>query len=471
MVKRILAPFILMLTALSACGFTPKHDFRGAWIQTIFQGYEKRSTAENKEYLTQLLDQLKDDGINAVIFQVRPRADAFYRSEIEPWSQFLTGTVGKAPSPMWDPLAFMVEECHKRGMELHAWLNPYRAPTVDEAAKLPTTHLLKKYPERFVKYGKGYYFKPSRQDNRDLICEVVADIIERYDVDGIHFDDYFYPYPIAGQKFPDADDYARAKTKLSRADWRRENVDKLIEQVSRTITQKKPWVRFGISPFGIWRNASSDSRGSKTRGLQNFDDLYADVPRWAEKGWIDYQIPQLYWELDHSAAPYRELCPWWAENAFNRHIYIGQDAEKTVKFNELDKKMELIEPHHGDKIHGNCWWYAASLPKLSKQLRVHYSTLALVPEYIWKEAEPVARPTALKMQDGKLSWKRDANARKWVVYRFDSKNHIDIDNPAAICGVVYSPAFIPQTNGFYVVTALDCANGESSPSQPLKVTL
>lgn len=467
MLRRFIITSALLLSVLLSFANAPKREFRGVWIQTIFQGYDKRSTAENKAYLTDMLNDLQRAGINAVIFQVRPRADAFYKSDIEPWSAFLTGTVGKAPSPYWDPLQFMVEECHKRGMEIHAWLNPYRAVLIDDVPKLPKTHLVKTHPERFVKYGKLYYFEPSLQVNRDHICNIVADITKRYDIDGIHFDDYFYPYPIPKTDFPDSKAYSASKTKLSKADWRRNNIEKLIKQVSTVISEIKPWVRFGISPFGIWRNSSSDPRGSRTSGLQNYDDLYADVPYWAEKGWIDYQIPQIYWELNHKNAPYGILAEWWAKNGRGRHIYIGQDAEKTAKFNELDKKLKLAE-----KTDGNCWWYAASFSKVSNQLiNSAYSTTALVPEYIWKKTEPASRPQNLTFAKGKLSWHKDPNARKWVIYHFPSKDEIDIENPAAICAVTYTPTFTPKKNGIYVVTALDHCNGESAPSKSVKVHL
>lgn len=439
---------VLAITALAA----PKREFRGAWIQTIYQGYEKRSTAQNKAYLSGLLDDLQAAGINAVFFQVRPCADAFYKSNIEPWSAFLTGEKGKAPAPEWDPLSFIIDEAHARGLELHAWLNPYRA---DRNKTSPPTdpHLLK--------YGKAWYFDPSQQDNRDLICRVVADIVSRYDIDGIHFDDYFYPYPIAKLDFPDAQAYAKAKTKLSLADWRRHNVNLLIEQVSTTIAGIKPWVRFGISPFGIWRNSTSHPAGSKTRGLQNYDDLYADTPLWAERGWIDYQIPQLYWELDHKLAPYRELAQWWAANGRGRHIYIGQDAEKTSKFNELDEKMKLAAA-----TQGSCWWYAASLALLTPNI---YHTLAIVPEYAWKEASTPEAPADLHYTGGVISWRSHPLARKWVVYRFNSPAEVDIENPAAICAVTYSPSFLTHIHGTYVVTALSHSNCESSHSAPITI--
>lgn len=472
MIRRIFLLLIILSSLSCSLATEPaygrKRDFRGAWIQTIYQGYDKRSTDENRAYLTGLLDELQAAGINAVIFQVRPRADALYRSNIEPWSRFISGEVGKAPSPEWDPLEFMIEEAHARGMELHAWLNPYRAAKVDEYPTLPDNDLLKTSPRRFLKYGDGYYFNPAQKVNRDLICRVVKDIALRYEVDGIHFDDYFYPYPVPKEKFPDAKDYADAKTSLSLADWRRRNVDLLIEQVHHTIDSVKPWLRFGISPFGIWRNSTVDARrGSRTRGMSNYDDLYADVPLWAEKGWIDYQIPQLYWQLDHKAAPYRVLAPWWEKNARGRHVYIGQDAENIMKFDELDTKMRLAS-----NVHGNCWWYAASLPGLAPELRKsHYKTPALVPAYPWKKVDPVSKPLHVRYNRGKLQWQGDPNASKWVVYRFNPGDTINIENPAAICGVTYKTSFTPTRSGVYVITALDRANGESVPSTSVTVNI
>lgn len=466
MKTRLLA-FVMLFASLGYASGASKREFRGAWIQTIYQGYDCRTTAENKAYLTTLLDELRSAGINAVFFQVRPRADALYRSSLEPWSRFLTGQVGRAPDPEWDPLEFMVAESHARGMELHAWLNPYRAATVEEMATLPPDDMLITETSRFMRYGKGYYFKPSMQENRNFICSIVKDIAERYDVDGIHFDDYFYPYPIKGESLADDADYEASNTSLSRGDWRRRNVDLLIEQVSATLDTVKPWIRFGISPFGIWRNAAKDPRGSKTNGLSNFDDLYADVPMWAEKGWIDYQIPQLYWQMNHKVAPYGELAPWWARNTRGRHVYIGQDAENIVKFNELDSKMRLAA-----KVHGNCWWYAASLPALTPQLRCGaYASAALVPEYPWKKVEKTSKPLHLRYNSGRLQWALDPAASKWVVYRFDSNEDVDIENSAAICAVTYTAAYFPERNGVYVITALDRANGESVPSSPIMITL
>lgn len=439
------------------CTLASPREFRGAWVQTIYQGYEKRTTDQNKAYLTQLLDSLEAWGFNAVIFQVRPRADAFYRSDIEPWSQYLTGQCGKAPSPMWDPLQFMVEQAHARGMELHAWLNPYRGPAI--ADRTPPTHLLHRQPQRFVTYGKSHYFEPSQADNRLHLCRIVADILRRYDIDGIHFDDYFYPYPIAGKDFPDAKAYAQSKSPMSRNDWRRDNVTRMIAQVADTIAAIKPWVRFGISPFGIWRNKASDPSGSETHGLQNYDDLYADVPLWAEKGLIDYQIPQLYWELDHRAAPYRTLCPWWARNQRGRHIYIGQDAENTHSKGQLAEKMSLARQCG---IQGHCWWYAASLAPLAPQLKtMGYSSKALVPEYEWKGEPAPSRPT---VSIHGTNVKINGAARKWALYALQSKKDLIRGNSPRLLNISYSPRFTLPGPGTYAVTALNAANGESSPA-------
>lgn len=321
----------LLIAAVAAAGFLsaayaqeqPKLEFRGAWMHTIFQSqYSKQSTDENKQYLCDQLDKLKKAGCNAVIFQVRPQADALYPSELEPWSRHLTGKAGVAPDPVWDPLQFMITEAHARGMELHAWLNPYRVTTT-KGEILPKNHIYYQHPERFLEYDGKLYFDPALKENRDFIVKVVDDIITRYDVDAIHMDDYFYPYPKEGVDFPDDKSYAATGNGMDRGDWRRHNVDMLIEAIHNDIAAHKPWVRLGISPFGIWRNKKSDTNGSDTNGLQNYDDLYANVLLWTEKGWVDYMLPQLYWELEHKRASTEVLAYWWNEHANNRHMYLS----------------------------------------------------------------------------------------------------------------------------------------------------
>lgn len=482
-----LAIALLLALCVSAQGANPKTEFRGAWMHTVHQEqYGRQSTEENKQYLRRQLDLLKDAGVNAVLFQVRPSADAFYDSKLEPWSRFLTSG-GNPPSPYWDPLQFMIDETHARGMELHAWLNPYRV-TTSKNEKLPKNHLYNKEPERFVTYeGDGkIYFDPALPQNRKFIVDVISDILDRYDVDGIHFDDYFYPYPANGKDFPDDASYKKYGKGMKRGDWRRKNVDMLIEDVHEAVrSSKRPWVRFGISPFGIWRNKASDPRGSKTNGLQNYDDLYADVLLWAEKGWIDYLLPQLYWELGHKKASSLELVKWWNDAVDPKcQLYIGQDVERTMKTqdpftgepNELNHKVRLSREL--DNIQGNCWWPGYSVTAdsqgaakaLKKGLQ---STPAIVPAYpMLSDGKPKA-VTDLKFDGRVLSWKHDkvrnevSDQVKFVVYRFPSGKARDYSDPANIYAVTPETSIVIDSKGDYSVTALDRVNNESDPAKQI----
>ena len=309
-----------------------KPEFRAAWIATIenidWPSKRNLSVEYQKLEFTSLLDMHVKNGLNAVIVQIRPVADAFYPSIYEPWSEYLTGTQGQAPKPFYDPLQFMIEETHKRGMEFHAWLNPYRAVFNTSRSSVAVTHPTRTHKDWFVTYGdrSGYkkYFDPGNPEARAFVTNVVRDIVERYDVDGIHLDDYFYPYPVAGKDFPDGSSYRRFGNGMGKDEWRRSNVDSAIENISRAIKKEKPWVKFGVSPFGVWRNFSDDPEGSKTRaGVTNYDDLYADILLWLEKGWIDYVAPQLYWEIGHRLADYTTLIDWWSKHTYGRHCYIG----------------------------------------------------------------------------------------------------------------------------------------------------
>ncbi|MCR6720107.1 MAG: family 10 glycosylhydrolase [Chitinophagaceae bacterium] len=267
----------------------PTHEFRGVWIATVDNiDWPKRAdynnpTNQRADYI-RILDMHKKNGMNAVIVQVRPSGDAFYPSSLEPWSQWLTGTQGKAPTPYYDPLQFMIDEAHKRGMEFHAWLNPYRANFNVKTASIASNHVTKLHPDWFVTYGDKKYFEPSNKQAQAFVVKVVQDIVSRYDVDAIHMDDYFYPYRIAGKEFPDAAAYVKSGSKLSKDDWRRSNVDSIIKKLHVAIRQVKPKVKFGISPFSVWRNKDKDERGSNTKaGQTNYDDLYADILLWLEK--------------------------------------------------------------------------------------------------------------------------------------------------------------------------------------------
>ena len=467
-------------------GKEAKREFRGAWIQTAFQGeYKSMTPAQMRKDFIRKLNTLQACGINAIIFQVRPEADAFYKSDIEPWSRFFTGEQGLAPEGNFDPMAFLIEECHKRNMEFHAWLNPYRASTAGNT-RFAASHIYHRHPEWFVAYGDQLFFDPGLPESRKHIVDVVSDIVERYDVDAIHMDDYFYPYPAGGAPFPDERSFRKygvpkGYTEATKGNWRRQNVNTLISELRRTILLTKPWVRFGISPFGIYRNKKStpDGSGSNTNGLQNYDDLYADVLHWVKQGWIDYNIPQIYWEIGHSAADYITLIKWWDKNANGGHLYIGQDVDRTMKADQLTRKMryERALPH----VLGNCFWPANEIlwnnKGVADSLKQHYHRYpALIPAYTHQHDRAPEKVKGLKTEwtaDGfLLHWKAKQSptnpelANYFVVYRFRMDEPIDLSNPAKIVSITRNTWYsLPYDHGQvkyrYVVTAVDRFHNES----------
>jgi len=499
--------YLLLFVFISFSGFsqiTDKREFRGAWIHVIGQGqYRNMSTDEMKNYFVQLLDSLQAYNINALIFQVRPTADAFYRSEIEPWSRYLTGEQGVAPQGNFDPMEFLIKEAHQRHMEFHAWLNPYRV-TASENDVLHYSHIYYRHPEWFVKYGKQLYFDPGLPESKAFICKVVKDIVKRYDVDAIHMDDYFYPYPIAGAQFPDDDSFRKygavqGFSSGQRDDWRRNNVNTLIEEIKHSIVLTKPWVRFGISPFGIYRNKKStpDGSGSETNGLQNYDNLYADVKLWVEKGWIDYNIPQIYWEIGHSAADYETLIKWWSRNNYGAHLYIGQDVNRTMKAadlrnpnkNQLSRKMELVRTLPA--IYGNCFWPGYELVRNSggivDSLKNNYHKYpALIPSYAHMHNKLPKDVKSLKVEwttSGYfLHWKRNGlpsnpeNAQYYIIYRFANKEKVNLSDPSKIVGITRETFYqLPYKNGKekykYVVTSVDRFHNETKKGKSKTVKL
>lgn len=475
----------------------PKREFRGAWLHVIGQSqWMNKNTEQQKAYIRDQFDKLQAAGCNAVIFQVRPTADALYESKLEPWSYWLTGKRGRAPQPAWDPMAYAIEQAHERGMEFHAWLNPYRV-TSNAKEILPADHDANVNPERYVRFNGQIFFDPAYQENRDFICSVVDDITARYDVDAIHIDDYFYPYPANGKRF-EADDasYAKFGNGMNRQDWRRHNVDLLIEQLHSSIKLRKPWVRFGVSPFGIWRNKSCDARGSNSAGLQNYDDLYADVLLWAEKGWIDYLAPQLYWELDLKAAPSRHLAQWWNDNANGVDVYIGQDTKRTMDKadpanndrNELDTKVRLSRKL--PNVKGNVWWHGYwvtdNYKGVADSLSLKYqSTIALPPAYGDATKIPVSvRNLRLQKENGNqyLEWdsdmtnadqlQKDTDIVKYVIYQFYPGEDFDnISDPQSIIAMTPAKRILVDTDTakdslrgmVFAVTAIDRCNRESKP--------
>ena len=345
--------------------------FRGAWIATVANiDWPSEAaigdSATQQHEMTFLLDSLHSLGLNAIIFQVRPTADALYRSSFEPSSHWLTGTQGSALT--WDPLAWTIEEAHKRQMEVHVWLNPYRV----NLAKTDTTvicedHIWKKHRDWFWEYNKQWYFDPGLDATREWICTIVQDIISRYDIQAIHMDDYFYPYPVGKKQLPDAETFARYPRGFTDIrEWRRNNVNMAIQEICATIRECKDSVEFGISPFGVWRNANVDSTGSATTaGITNYDDLYADIRLWIKNGWIDYVLPQLYWEIGKKAADYEVLAHWWANEVRGTKckLYIGmapyrlEGAKKDSPWgqgNEIGRQMTLNRTI--PEITGECFY-------------------------------------------------------------------------------------------------------------------
>lgn len=302
----------------------PAKEFRGVWLTTVnnadWPSRPGLSTEEQKAELIAILDCAAATHLNAIVMHIRPNADALYASDIEPWSDYLSGELGKAPEPFYDPLAFAIAEAHQRGLELHAWLNPYRTrPPLAIPATSPR-HISRVHPEFVRQYGKMWWLDPGEPEVRAYVVRIVRDIVRRYDVDAIHFDDYFYPYPENGAEFPDGASFARWGNGMKRDDWRRQNVDLLIQQVSHAIKDEKPGVQFGVSPFGIWR----PHRPRHVRGLDAYAQIYADSRKWLQQGWVDYLSPQLYWSTTAPQQRFVELLRWWRkQNRATRHVWPG----------------------------------------------------------------------------------------------------------------------------------------------------
>jgi uncharacterized lipoprotein YddW (UPF0748 family) len=375
-------------------------EFRGVWLATVgnmdWPSRRSLTTAQAQAELVRLFDTARDLGLNAVIFQVRPMADAFYASAIEPWSDYLTGASGKAPEPFWDPLAFAIEQAHARGLELHAWFNPFRAGFVAKQTPMAATHVTKTRPDLVRRYGSFFWLDPGEPDARRRAIDVITDVVRRYDVDGVHIDDYFYPYQERDARgrliqFPDEASWREhgARTGLSRNDWRRSNIDTFVEQLYHAVRAEKSQVRVGISPFGIWRPGHPAS----VRGLDSYNELYADTRKWLIEGWADYYAPQLYWRTSAPQQPYVDLLQWWSEqNPFGRHIWAGNipnninDTPRGWHTSEIVEQVRLARAHHG--VSGNVHFSASSLRRRAGTLHDEfrgnlYTEAALVPASAW----------------------------------------------------------------------------------------
>lgn len=477
-------------------------EFRGTWIQTAFQErYQRMQPEQCKAYLRKLVEDLDATGFNAILFQVRPEGDAFYKSGIEPWSRFLTGKQGVAPSEDWDPMAYLISLCHQHNIEFHAWINPYRM-SASKSLLMSKNHLYYRHPEWFVRYDDRLYLNPAMPECRQYVRDVVKDIVNRYDIDALHIDDYFYPYPVKGKKF---DDTAAFKTyapmmnidmsdPAALANFRRRSVDILIKSIHEDIHQLKPWVRFGVSPFGIYRNATSWKGGSQTSGTQCYDDLYADVLFWAKNGWVDYVIPQLYWEVGHTVADYSKLVRWWNDNVPSScHLYIGQSIERSLDAPK-DQNPDLTQSHsHLDKklkqasacknVLGNCFWYAYQISENSFKVKDYlhesvYKQKVLPPAYTAIDNTAPDKiqnlNIALSAQGLHVSWQffetQDPlqRPRYFCVYKFRKDEKVQPGDPSHLYLRTTSTDFYDKevstsSKYTYVVTAIDAVGNESNP--------
>jgi len=456
--KRILVAMLAVGASLPLCAVTyqpatihppkPSREFRGAWVATVnntdWPSKRSLSTSEQKAELLAMLDRAARLKLNAVIFQVRPACDALYASQLEPWSEYLTGTMGKPPEPFYDPLAFAVEEAHRRGLELHAWFNPYRALVKSPQSKPSADHVSRAHPALVRDYGKYLWLDPGEKETQDHSLRVVLDVLRRYDVDGIHFDDYFYPYAEAGADgreldFPDVASWKKygAGGKLSRNDWRRENVNAFVEHVYKAIKAAKPWVKFGVSPFGIWR----PEHPPQIKGFDAYAKLYADSRKWLTKGWLDYLAPQLYWSIEGREQSFPVLLDWWNDqNPKGRHIWPGMNTTKVRepagttdpsrkargppwKPEEILSQIRLArgQPVSAGHIH----WNMKSLSRgagLGAALESGlYAEPALVPACHWLDATPPRKPGFRVAATGdasvKVSWDEPAGEKVsvWVL--------------------------------------------------------
>ncbi len=407
----------------------PAREMRAAWIATVsnidWPSTNNLSTAQQKAELLAIMDRACRLKLNSLIFQVRPACDALYPSELEPWSEYLTGTMGQAPRPFYDPLRFAVEEAHKRGLELHAWFNPYRARHAAAKSPISSGHISKTRPQLVRQYGKSLWLDPGDPQVQDYSIAVIMDVVQRYDIDGVHLDDYFYPYKEKNGSgveldFPENSTWQRygAGRGLSREDWRRENVNEFIRRLYRSIKAAKPWVKFGISPFGIWRPGNPP----EVEGYDAYANLYADSRKWLANGWLDYFAPQLYWAIDAPQQSFPVLLKWWAaQNTKDRLLVAGMDSTKTMRRwppEEIVRQIQLARKQPG--VDGHIHWNAKTLMQnsaLDNSLeRQVYGEAALVPRMGWLAGKAPAKPSVTIKKGGSFeaTWKPGSQDSVWL---------------------------------------------------------
>ena len=488
----------------------PKYEFRAVWIATVdnidWPSAGNYNTESQKAEFIRQLDMHQRNGMNALIVQVRPACDAFFPNGPEPWSEWLTGQQGKAPIPFYDPLEFMIEETHKRGMEFHAWCNPYRAvfqlprtylgPKQGKhkrrklisvkGSSIAANHVSRKHPDWILKYGETGYLDPGNKDVQVYVASVIRDMLSRYDIDGIHFDDYFYPYRIGGVEFPDNASYLKNGHGMDKEAWRRSNVDSIIVLLNHTIREVKKNCKFGISPFGVWRNISQDTLGSNTQaGQTNYDDLYADILLWLKNGWIDYVVPQLYWEFQHSHAPFGVLLEWWSKHHFERPCYIGLGIYRAGSNeywrdrNQLPRQIRASREFQniGGQVYFSSTSFFKNVNDWNDSLRENYYNYpALIAPMPWIDSLRPSIPVihSNSARDSMIIRFEKGNTadtlKGYAVYKADGVFNMDsarVFQFIPISGsahIVFDIAeLMKQPRGRYFVTAISKTNNESDP--------
>jgi uncharacterized lipoprotein YddW (UPF0748 family) len=492
--KIILVCIFIGTLNLSAQNYPPKREVRAAWIATVvnldWPSSRYATTQSQKNELISILDDLQQTGINMVVFQIRTECDALYDSPYDPWSYWLTGQQGSPPSPYYDPLQFACEEAHKRKMEIHAWFNPYRAERSVGSYNLDPSHVTLQHPDWDLQIGTFKFLNPGLPQVRNYVAKVITDVVKRYDIDGVHFDDYFYPYPpnnITNEDDSTFASYSRGFTNIG--DWRRDNVNLLVETIYDSINYYKSWVKFGISPFGIWKSNVPPG----IVGTSSFYDIYCDPIAWLNGQYIDYVNPQLYWKIT-GPQDYSLLMPWWASVSNNRHIYTGHALYKMLGSNnwpasEIADQIRLNwqEPN----VQGSVFFRTGHITSNTKGIadtlsNNFYNYPALSPTMTWKDSiQPNSTQTLLASntdQGIELQWSApsiatDGDTAKWyVVYRFVQQDSIDIENPKYIQSIVHGNTlgYLDNTSVLneyytYMITALDKLQNESLPSNQANI--
>ncbi len=501
---------LLIFVVIQQSHAQPLRELRGVWISTVkmldYPSKRNLTSEQLKQEFISIVDTCQALGMNAIFFQIRPAADAFFQSPYEPWSEWLTGKQGRPPKPYFDPLKFMIDETHKRNMRFYAWINPFRAIATIDFADVSPKHITKRKPQWFFDYGKHRYFNPGIPEVRNYLTKIIIDVVKRYDVDAIVFDDYFYPYPERDNNgkiipIPDNETFRKYGKGFSNIkDWRRNNINLFIEQVSKAIKNTKPWVIFGISPPAVWRNKSRDTAGSATRGLAAYDWLYADPLTWLKNGWIDFVSPQLYYYIGHKYADYKTLLDWWKKHTYGRNMYISLnvynlEVSKDKHWrNPEELPTEIKMARQVPQVKGFIFYRFKPLNDnplgIKDSLRSHYfSQWAFYPRLPYIDSIPPEPPSYIgKYRIGKeitVYWEpKDTSLSPmdtiafYVVYRFKGRKPGKIGSRDNIYLITREPEFtVSRKHKFqlfgktytFVITAFDRFHNESKPTKPIRI--